>query len=47
MKDKKLAGKYKGVTKKLVSDAFPTLINASREGLDEASPAREVGEVKQ
>jgi len=26
MKDKKLAGKYKGVTKKLVSDAFPNLI---------------------
>tara|TARA_R100000541_G_scaffold58996_2_gene71362 strand:+ start:1109 stop:1540 length:432 start_codon:yes stop_codon:yes gene_type:complete len=27
MKDKKLVGKYKGVTKKLVSDAFPTLIS--------------------
>lgn len=26
MKDKKLSGKYKGVTKKLVSDAFPKLI---------------------
>ena len=26
MKDKKLLGKYKGVTLKLVSDAFPTLI---------------------
>jgi len=26
MKDKKLVGKYKGVTKKLVSDTFPTLI---------------------
>ena len=26
MKDKKLAGKYKGVTKKLVSEAFPNLI---------------------
>jgi len=26
MKDKKLTGKYKGVTKKLVSDAFPNLI---------------------
>lgn len=26
MKDKKLTGKYKGVTLKLVSDAFPTLI---------------------
>ena len=26
MKDKKLVGKYKGVTKKLVSDAFPNLI---------------------
>lgn len=26
MKDKKLTGKYKGVTKKLVSDAFPKLI---------------------
>jgi len=26
MKDKELVGKYKGVTKKLVSDAFPTLI---------------------
>lgn len=47
MKDKKLTGKYKGITKKLVSDAFPTLINASREGLDGASPASEVGEVKQ
>lgn len=27
MKDKKLVGKYKGVTLKLVSDAFPTLIS--------------------
>jgi len=27
MKDKKLAGKYKGVTLKLISDAFPTLIS--------------------
>ena len=27
MKDKQLAGKYKGVTKKLVSDAFPKLIS--------------------
>lgn len=26
MKDKELVGKYKGVTKKLVSDAFPNLI---------------------
>lgn len=26
MKDKKLVGKYKGVTKKLVSEAFPNLI---------------------
>ena len=26
MKDKKLTGKYKGVTKKLVSEAFPNLI---------------------
>ena len=26
MKDKKLTGKYKGVTKKLVSEAFPKLI---------------------
>ena len=26
MKDKKLAGKYKGVTQKLVSEAFPNLI---------------------
>ena len=26
MKDKKVVGKYKGVTKKLVSDAFPNLI---------------------
>ena len=26
MKDKKLVGKYKGVTKKLVSDSFPNLI---------------------
>ena len=27
MKDKKLVGKYKGVTLKLVSDSFPTLIS--------------------
>jgi len=27
MKDKDLAGKYKGLTKKLVTDAFPGLIN--------------------
>ena len=27
MKDKKLVGKYKGVTLKLVSDTFPTLIS--------------------
>jgi len=27
MKDKELVGKYKGVTLKLVSDAFPTLIS--------------------
>jgi hypothetical protein len=26
LKDKKIVGKYKGVTKKLVSDAFPNLI---------------------
>jgi len=33
MKDKKLTGKYKGITKKLVSDAFPNLIKGDREGL--------------
>jgi hypothetical protein len=27
MKDKKFNGKYKGLTKKLVSDAFPGLIS--------------------
>lgn len=42
MKDKKLAGKYKGITKKLVSEAFPTLIAGAREGLGGASPAAEV-----
>jgi hypothetical protein len=42
MKDKKLQGKYKGITKKLVSDVWPTLIAGSREGLDGANPAGEV-----
>ena len=50
MKDKKLTGKYKGLTKKLVTDAFPTLIKGNREGLSNigASPASESAEeVKQ
>lgn len=42
MKDKKLQGKYKGITKKLVSDTWPTLISGSREGLDGANPTGEV-----
>jgi len=46
MKDKKMAGKYKGITKKLVSDAFPNLIKGAREGL-EGLPASEAEEVKQ
>ena len=41
MKDKKLTGKYKGITKKLVTDAFPNLIAGAREGLDGANPASE------
>jgi len=47
MKDKKMAGKYKGITRKLVSDAFPNLIKGAREGLDGASPDSESEEVKQ
>lgn len=42
MKDKKLAGKYKGITRTLVSAAFPTLIAGAREGLDGSSAAAEV-----
>jgi hypothetical protein len=42
MKDKKLAGKYKGITKKLVSDTWPTLIAGAREGLGGANPTSEV-----
>ncbi len=48
MKDKKLAGKYKGITKKLVMEAFPSLIRGAREGLTGASSSSESeGEVKQ
>ena len=37
MKDKKLGGVYKGITKKLVSDAFPGLISGSSAPIEEAS----------
>jgi hypothetical protein len=41
MKDKKLQTKYKGLSKKLISDAFPTLIAGAREGLGGANPTGE------
>jgi len=41
MKDKKLQSKYKGLSKKLIADAFPTLIAGAREGLGGANPASE------
>ena len=37
MKDKKLGGVYKGITKKLVSDAFPGLIKGSSKPVEEAA----------
>ena len=36
MKDKKLGGKYKGITKALVKEAFPTIIS---EGVSTPSEA--------
>jgi len=46
MKEKKLAGKYKGLTPKLISDAFPSLLAKPLVTAQERSVAKKVAKQK-